>query len=371
MTNSWIDDLPELPDLPTGEERQAIFIPKRDEIVISKSYLTEEYLLELSRPNRSKCMNCEKMPRVAAHWANGHGMAWFCIPHFMEWAKEDDRDIVGVWYLEDGEMPKPSSAIKKNPKGVDKVRKLGEDITIQEIEKRLKQRHYGPGPHPGTGTEQTVHAGNGAAAGVDSDEWKSLYTDGVIQAAIAIREESVVREPALTGLMKSLAEKYDARMIGLKDRLKTEESLARKIDKWITETGLPVEDAMREAVYDAVRYTMVFENENYVRNAKRVQEELAREGWVQYDNLWKNYFTAGDDYDGYNTVYVNEAGERFELQFHTPETSKRQKIGWPMYAEWRAEVDESKRADLWSRMVDLWIDYEKPNGWENLKGIKK
>ncbi|KKL99335.1 hypothetical protein LCGC14_1815460 [marine sediment metagenome] len=144
MTNTWIDDLPELPKLPTGNERQAIMIPNREGIVIrDSSYLTEEFLHELSRPNRSKCMNCENKPRVAAHWANGHGMAWFCIPHFMKWAEEDDRDIVGVWYLEDGEMPKPSSAIKKNPKGVDKVRKLGEKVSLKEIEKRLTQRHNG------------------------------------------------------------------------------------------------------------------------------------------------------------------------------------------------------------------------------------
>lgn len=30
--------------------------------------------------------------------------------------------------------------------------------------RRLIGRHYGPGPHPGTGTEQTVHGGNGAPA---------------------------------------------------------------------------------------------------------------------------------------------------------------------------------------------------------------
>ena len=94
--------------------------------------------------SRTKCMECDNKPTVACHWANGHGMAWFCKTHFKEWLEEDDRDICGVWVLEEGECPED---IRKTPKGTNKVRKLGEDISQKEIYSRIDEivKKGGPG----------------------------------------------------------------------------------------------------------------------------------------------------------------------------------------------------------------------------------
>lgn len=117
--------------------------------------------------SRSKCMECDRKPEIAVHWANGYGMAWFCKDDFKAWLEEDERDVVGIWTLEDGVCPED---IRKTPKGTTKVRKLGNDIPNKEIYKRVGifrrvDRHYGPGPHPGTGTPQDVHGG-GVSAGI-------------------------------------------------------------------------------------------------------------------------------------------------------------------------------------------------------------
>lgn len=100
--------------------------------------------------SRTKCMSCDVKPTVACHWANGHGMAWFCDKHFKEWLEEDDRDICGVWVLENGECPED---IRKNPKGTNKIRKLGDDISYEEIYQRIENKSY-PAPHCGREGEQ-------------------------------------------------------------------------------------------------------------------------------------------------------------------------------------------------------------------------
>jgi predicted ABC-type ATPase len=94
--------------------------------------------------SRTKCMSCDAKPTVACHWANGHGMAWFCKKHFKEWLEEDDRDICGVWVLKEGECPED---IRKNPKGTEKIRKLGDDIPQKEIYSRIDKltKRGGPG----------------------------------------------------------------------------------------------------------------------------------------------------------------------------------------------------------------------------------
>lgn len=43
---------------------------------------------------------------------------------------------------------------------------------LNQLDLELTDRHYGPGPHPGTGTEQAVHAGDRAVNGDGRDyEW--------------------------------------------------------------------------------------------------------------------------------------------------------------------------------------------------------
>ncbi len=95
-----------------------------------------EKSLILRTHSRTKCMQCDSKPTIACHWANGHGMAWFCRTHFKEWLGEDDRDVCGVWVLEEGECPED---IRKTPKGTNKVRKLGEDISPKEIYSRIDE----------------------------------------------------------------------------------------------------------------------------------------------------------------------------------------------------------------------------------------
>ena len=119
---------------------------------------------------------------------------------------------------------------------------------------------------------------------------------------------------------------------------------------------------------------MLFDSDIYVDRVLEVQGALLEQGWEEYDHKWTNYFRSGDAYDGYNTVMVNpETGQRFELQYHTPESKDIVDVIHKTYEEFRVLPDnQSQRAkELQVTMRESWVSYIKPEGWERLPGVLK
>lgn len=190
--------------------------------------------------------------------------------------------------------------------------------------------------------------------------------DTKVEAATAI-------EPELTTMVTGLAEQFEGESVGLEYAVKSEDSLARKIRTDMIEKGISAQEAA-DAISDVNRYTILFDRENYVEDVLAVQQELADQGWEQYDHKWKNYFRAGDAYDGYNTVMINpETGQRFELQYHTPESMEIKANVHKWYEELRIMPDDqtSEAKQLQTQMRESWADYQKPEGWERLPGVLK
>ncbi|NIM22470.1 MAG: hypothetical protein GTN64_08680 [Candidatus Latescibacteria bacterium] len=181
-------------------------------------------------------------------------------------------------------------------------------------------------------------------------------------------------EPEITDLVTSLANKLGGDMSGIEHRVKSQESLIRKTRMDMIEKDLSEEDALA-AISDTVRYTMLFDGDKYVDNVLEVQKVLEDAGYQKYDQKWKNYWRPGDDYDGYNTVYVHgETGQRFELQFHTFDSIKIKKRSHEIYKELRTvpEGEVERRKRLYGMMQELWVqEFDKPEGWERLPGVLK
>jgi len=156
--------------------------------------------------------------------------------------------------------------------------------------------------------------------------------------------------------------------------VKSENSITRKIREKMLEDGLTEEEAAAR-INDVNRYTMLFNGDTYVEQVKAVQSQLSEMGYVKYDNKYKNYWKEGDDYDGYNTVMVNEeTGQRFELQFHTYESIAIKARSHEIYAELRSmpESRMDRRKELYAEMVSLWQqDFDRPLNWEQLEGVVK
>jgi hypothetical protein len=184
-------------------------------------------------------------------------------------------------------------------------------------------------------------------------------------------ESSKSIEVKTTPMLKSLVEKHGGRMSGLKYRLKTAESLSEKISKDVEEKGISEQEAAN-AINDAVRYTMIFDREKFVESVIAVQADLKTQGWTMYDEKYKNFFSPGDPYDGYNTVLVDTSGNRFELQFHTPGSIRIKHEVHPIYKRFGSlPATSPQRAELYDQMVGMWNDYERPNNWESLPGVRK
>ena len=138
-----------------------------------------------------------------------------------------------------------------------------------------------------------------------------------IAAAKAQREKVAAAEPEITRDMIDTANRHGAKMEGLGFRLKSEKSLARKIEDERDDPefgGDPVKTA--DAMSDVARYTMTFRDSSYVQGARDVVDDLESQG---YQLRVKNYWQPGDPYQGINIAAVHpETGVKFELQLHTP-----------------------------------------------------
>ena len=79
-----------------------------------------------------------------------------------------------------------------------------------------------------------------------------------------------------------------------------------------------------EKIHDALRYTYVTDNENYVVETKRIMEELSSKGYKLEESGLSNCWDGkNQNYKGINAKYykmINGEKVKFEVQFHTNES---------------------------------------------------
>ncbi|MCL2777975.1 MAG: hypothetical protein FWD73_08220, partial [Polyangiaceae bacterium] len=130
-------------------------------------------------------------------------------------------------------------------------------------------------------------------------------------------------EPQVTKELSQLAKENGGKMEGLDYRLKSHESLSRKL---ADEPGKPVNDALR--------YTQIYESKNLGAGAKNVMASMENNGYKKV--AVNNTFQDGVPYKGINTVWETPSGTRFEVQFHTPESFDiKQNVNHSLYEQGR------------------------------------
>jgi len=109
-----------------------------------------------------------------------------------------------------------------------------------------------------------------------------------------------------------------ARLVGLEHRLKGDDRIKEKIAD-LCETGAPDATAKEigRGLPDAIRYTFCAEPGNYKEAYWDIKDRLQVHGYEMYysENHWSSM-----QYKGINTRWLTPEGQRFEVQFHTPET---------------------------------------------------
>jgi hypothetical protein len=140
---------------------------------------------------------------------------------------------------------------------------------------------------------------------------------GSADAVVQVREV----EPGVSAYAQAIEQenkdKYGGWLGSFEHRVKGEDRLKEKIaDKLQVEPSMTAAKALRE-IGDAIRYTFCFQPDNYTRGYYDIKERYESRGCEMY--LSKNWWT-NSEYKGVNTRWLTPEGQRFEVQFHTPES---------------------------------------------------
>jgi hypothetical protein len=192
----------------------------------------------------------------------------------------------------------------------------------------------------------------------------------------AITAEAVGRirkaEPALSVEAQAIEpeNKHSGWLAGFKHRLKGEDRLCEKIAEALeVEPQLTAAGALRE-IPDAIRYTYCFEPENYTRGYYDIKERYERRGHEMYysQNHWTN-----PEYKGINTRWVTPEGQRFEVQFHTPESfhAKHQvtHLAYERIGDLATSDEERTELKEFQREVSSWVRV--PDGAADIPNYQK
>jgi len=197
--------------------------------------------------------------------------------------------------------------------------------------------------------------------------------------------EATRNEPEITKDLQEITLEISAEIVGFESKFKTEKSLSEKLArnslkniKRLLETDFSIEDAIEnvlsfraEAFNDALRYTIVLSNENYVFGYKKFLGLLNQRKYEipkkRIWNAWKNIGTIYDKgYRGINTTVISSQEQKFELQFHTKESFDLKNETHELYKESNKLNISHKRAIEIRRIL-----LEKAQKIEVPKGVKQ
>ena len=239
--------------------------------------------------------------------------------------------------------------------------------------------------HPGHG-DQKVHGrrgggasdsgaggGQGSYKGYELSDPKNVAVGSggsrspeAAREAVALRERAAAIEPGVTRMVIDQVSEHGGTMEGLGNRLKSDDSLARKIDADAVKEHGGDRAAAAAAVSDAIRFTAVFPSESYTDGVSATLQSLEDDG---YAIRAKNFWQQGDPYQGMN-VKATKDGVTVELQFHTQSSlSTKSERLHPVYEEYRSSTDNRQRWKLWDRMVRIAGTIETPSNYDRLLGM--
>lgn len=213
--------------------------------------------------------------------------------------------------------------------------------------------------------DQRTHGSwaNNAVADVEPEQGQSREA---IALARAVRERAVAAEPAITKLVQAVADQSGAKLEGLSQRIKSTDSLSRKIDQDAKKEYQGDRNKAAEEISDANRYTISVNDNDYADTLKSTVSALEETGWkVRVKNFWQS----GDPYDGVN-VKAERDGVKVEVQVHTPKSYQiKEKTLHDVYDVYRKSTDDSVRESTWNKMVGIAKRVPRPSNYSTVLGV--
>lgn len=151
----------------------------------------------------------------------------------------------------------------------------------------------------------------------DSDSWRQLQSD---YRKLNAYNKIIAKEPVITADLKQISEATGVEMVGLEFRIKSKSSYLRKIS---ADSGESLDlQAISDAISgtgDVIRYTYQSAPTKLVDDYLAVNRELSEKGYDQI-KLKNTWLIKANPYKGINANYRSSDGQKFEVQFHTPES---------------------------------------------------
>ena len=159
-------------------------------------------------------------------------------------------------------------------------------------------------------------------------------------------------EPNITNFLKDVSNSENSELFGLDYRIKTKESLIRKIISDSKEKGITAKETTNQ-INDILRYTMINGNESFTYKYFRIVEKMKEKGYNVI--RVKNTFVDGVTYKGINTLVQSKSGDIFELQFHTPESIKVKENELHKLYEKQRLLNKDKDKKKWDSLTEEMI----------------
>lgn len=180
--------------------------------------------------------------------------------------------------------------------------------------------------------------------------------------------EAKAKEPSITKAVKNAAVVAGSKLNQLENRLKTKESIERKIKTDALEKGISEKEASK--IKDAIRYTSLVDDNKFVYSYSMMKRALQDEGYTEV--RCKNYFTQYKQglvkHKSVTSVFKDPNGYEFEIQFHTPASQKAKDDKVPIYEERRKiNVPAERQAYLEKQMTELAEKVPYPKNIDEIK----
>lgn len=166
-------------------------------------------------------------------------------------------------------------------------------------------------------------------------------------------------EKKITPELNEIVKENGGELAGLEYRIKSPESFQRKINTDMSEKGISEEEAI-ENMKDVVRYTSVSDFDKLAENYSCTINSLKDKDYnvIETKNTWDN---EKNPYKGVNVSLESPEGQKFELQFHTPESLEAKEKMHKLYEEARLpSTPLERREELAKEMGEISSSLERP-----------
>ncbi|MEU2956826.1 ATP nucleotide 3'-pyrophosphokinase [Streptomyces xanthochromogenes] len=219
-------------------------------------------------------------------------------------------------------------------------------------------------------TALTVGAQPAVAAAPDDGGWKGeggLTLDAADNARVDnYLDGAREAERSISVDVRTAAVATGAELIGFDHRLKSPDSLKRKVATSLKEQPQQDIDTVLARLSDAVRYTLQWPDETYTHAVTTASALLS--AWANDSTKWSNTWGRTAGYKGLNTGWrASGSSQLFEVQFHTPASKHAQEVTHLLYEEQRLpSTGPARKKELQAQQDEVFAAVPVPAGADRL-----